>query len=98
MRRTPLGKHGDTEITCPDCSTTVPLHGLFWCAEVCPKCIKTFEYGYAGDYNLYRGIGFYYGDARAQVQRNIAKHGGRYIPHFDHDRPEACGHYCQKGA
>lgn len=98
--------HGVTSIRCTrlvapmdrneQCGAEIVLHGIHWCAEVCPKCLANYRHGSGDDYGLHTDLGFYPADMQASIRANIAKHGGRYIPHFDERNPAACGEICDR--
>ena len=96
--RTPVAKRGDASFACTrtwlqpgepldrtgePCGTTVPLHGLHWVHEVCPKCLACYAYGFGADDGLYPDFGAAFDAAtRARVVANVARNGGRYVPEF----------------
>jgi len=52
----------------PECGAEVLMHGFWWCAQVCPKCLDT--------------AGFYPSETAQRVRETIAANGGQYVPQF----------------
>lgn len=64
------------------CGTEILMHGMFWCGQVCPKCLTTYHKGWGASNNLYQDHGFYPADVKARIVANIAANGGQYVPTF----------------
>lgn len=88
-------RSGRNEFRCirPGCDATVPMHGLHWVHEVCPKCLQVYAHGLGADYSIHASTGFWMGTEKQQMLDKIAYHGGRYVPHFNQNE---CG--CQRRA
>ena len=85
---------GYAEIVCVRCTTAFKVHGLHWCAEVCGSCFQCYHMGYGSDNNFYVMPGHYDEADKASIRRNYVRHGGRYVPHFNLNDPDACGTIC----
>lgn len=67
----------------PECGAEIVMHGFWWCAQVCPKCLA--NYFLSGASQQVVGLdtaGFYPADTAARVRETIAAHGGQYVPQF----------------
>jgi hypothetical protein len=73
----------------PECGAEIVMHGYWWCAQVCPKCLANYftSRGYHG-HRTYRTLigldtaGFYPPETAASVREGIAANGGQYVPQF----------------
>lgn len=67
----------------PECGAQILMHGFWWCAQVCPKCLANYFLGGASQRLV--GLdtaGFYSAETAARVREIIAAHGGQYVPQF----------------
>jgi hypothetical protein len=69
--------------TGPECGAEIVMHGFWWCAQVCPKCLA--NYFTSGASRSLVGLdtaGFYPPDTAKRVREGIAANGGQYVPQF----------------
>lgn len=69
--------------TGPECGAEIVMHGYWWCAQVCPKCLANYFTG--GPNKTLMGLdtaGFYPTDVAERVRATIAANGGQYVPEF----------------
>jgi hypothetical protein len=80
FKRPLLSPDGETG---PECGAEIVMHGYWWCAQVCPKCLANYFLHGAGRRHV--GLdtaGFYPPETAAHVRAGIAANGGQYVPQF----------------
>lgn len=67
----------------PECAAEIRIHGYWWCAQICPKCLANYWASGASRMTLRLDTaGFFTSDSEALVRRIIAENGGQYVPRF----------------
>lgn len=65
------------------CGTEVVMHGYWWCAQVCPKCLANYWVSGGTTQRIgYDPGAFYPEDTARAVRQIIADNNGQYVPTF----------------
>ena len=65
------------------CGTVIVMHGYWWCAQVCPKCLANYWVGGTTSRRIgYDPGAFYPAETARAVRQIIADNNGQYVPTF----------------